>query len=322
MRKFLSQKKNWWVLGVVVILTLLLGRCLRSEKQPTVKEEQTRPESAVATAPVRTPLEVKEAEITILPQVPTVNDDLRLVVAGGGQIVSTRWQKDGVEIADATGTNLSKGNFAKGVVISVAVTGEGFTGESSVQIRNSPPRITAVKFFPATFYHGTDLTAAPVAEDSDADTLRFIYLWSVNGEELSASDSPVLPGDRFRRGVRIALRVSPFDDEEEGAAFQSGEIIVPNAPPIISTAPPASFKSQVYRYQVRAEDTDGDSLTYNLVNPPDGMTINKGTGDIIWPIGEGQYGKHIVRIEIEDEAGAKALQEYAIILSPLEQVKN
>lgn len=303
-------------------MSLLLGRCRGKEKQSTAIEQQGQPEVAVAPAPVGAPLRDGEVKIAILPQTPTVNDDLRLVVAGGAQITSVHWLKDGVEIAEAAGPTLSQGNFAKGAVISVVVNGEGYAGKGTVQIHNSPPRIEAVKFFPATFYHGTDITAAPVAEDADADTVSFRYLWSINGEELLANDSPVLTGDRFRHGDRIALRVTPFDDEEEGAAFQSGEIIVPNAPPIITSTPPASFKSQVYRYQVRAEDADGDSLTYNLVNPPTGMSINKGNGEIVWPIGEGQSGKYIVKIEIEDEAGAKAFQDYAITLSLPEQVKN
>jgi hypothetical protein len=83
-----------------------------------------------------------------------------------------------------------------------------------------------------------------------------------------------------------------------------------------------NFESRVYRYQVKAEDVDGDALAFVLVNAPAGMVIGKETGEIVWQIGEDQTGEHRVRIEVQDEAGAKAFQEYSITISLPMQVIN
>ena len=55
-----------------------------------------------------------------------------------------------------------------------------------------------------------------------------------------------------------------------------------NEPTITSTPITTASVGVIYTYDVNATDSDEDTLTYTLTNPPEGMTINPSTGLISW----------------------------------------
>jgi hypothetical protein len=63
---------------------------------------------------------------------------------------------------------------------------------------------------------------------------------------------------------------------------------------------------------VQAEDLDNDPLTFTLKSGPKGMEIDKDIGLLQWRIQREDKGKHIVEIEVSDDAGAKSLQRYTL----------
>jgi hypothetical protein len=64
-----------------------------------------------------------------------------------------------------------------------------------------------------------------------------------------------------------------------------------------------------------AEDPDGDLITYSLVAPPAGMTIDSKTGMIQWKIGGDQAGNHTIEIVAQDPEGAKTSQKYILAIT-------
>ncbi|MTJ15867.1 MULTISPECIES: DUF4114 domain-containing protein [unclassified Dolichospermum] len=81
------------------------------------------------------------------------------------------------------------------------------------------------------------------------------------------------------------------------------------SPLIISEPVTLTVPDVPYRYQIRATDANGDTLTYTLKNPPDGMAIDE-NGLITW--NPNAIGNNAVAIEVSDGKGGVATQNYSL----------
>ncbi len=112
------------------------------------------------------------------------------------------------------------------------------------------------------------------------------------------------------------MQIIPNDFYEDGPTYTSFAMVVPNAPPVITSQPPQGIESLDYEYQVAASDPDDSSFTYRLEEAPDGMTIDEKTGLIKWDLTEATPGMHTIAIIVSDPDGAEAAQEYTLTLKP------
>ncbi|WP_182864853.1 putative Ig domain-containing protein [Rhodopirellula sp. JC639] len=71
-----------------------------------------------------------------------------------------------------------------------------------------------------------------------------------------------------------------------------------------------------YQYDVQAIDPDLDTLTYALVESPDGMRIDSTNGLIRWNPSADQIGNHDVTVEVSDGNGGVAVQEFVVCVHP------
>jgi RHS repeat-associated protein len=84
-----------------------------------------------------------------------------------------------------------------------------------------------------------------------------------------------------------------------------------NAPPVIKSQPEIEvIGGQKYQYQVKAEDINGDTLTYKLLSAPDGMTINPSTGLVSWTTALDGVGNYQLAIEVSDGRGGITQQDF------------
>lgn len=74
---------------------------------------------------------------------------------------------------------------------------------------------------------------------------------------------------------------------------------------------PVSINAQ-YRYQVRAVDSDGDSLIYQLTQAPAGMQLDPATGLITWVPTAAQVGANEVSVRVEDDHGGVDTQRFVV----------
>ena len=248
----------------------------------------------------------------MLPEYPTAAGDMQVVFTGRGN-VTYRWEKNGQVIAGEEKPFLSSKRFSRGDIITVVVAANGEEGIATTTIGNSPPQVTSVAVSPENICRGVDITATPQAFDADGDPIRYSFRWVINGEELP-EDTPVLKGDRFNSGERLSLKVTPMDDQDSGDEYATQAFTVPNCAPFFVTTPPKSFEGNTYIYGARAEDPDGDAIRYSLVSAPPGMTINSGTGRLVWKVA-GQSGSHDIEIEAKDSNGLSAYQKYTLAIS-------
>ncbi len=83
--------------------------------------------------------------------------------------------------------------------------------------------------------------------------------------------------------------------------------------PYFTTAPRTRADvGQPYAYDAAAEDPDGDTLTYALVQGPAGMTVESATGLVGWTPSPSDRGSHTVVIRAADGLGGSATQRYAL----------
>lgn len=259
--------------------------------------------------------ESEELSVSLLPPSPTVEDDLQAVTRGGSGTFSFRWERNGEEIPGRSEDRLPAHSAKKGDTVAVVVETESGKARASTPILNTPPSVVSVPFADPHVRQGVDIIAKPQGVDVDGDSVSYRYVWSINGSEIVGNDSPVLAGDRFQKGDLIALTVFPSDGEEEGRPINGAEFRVPNAPPFFISSPPLEFRARMYTYAARAEDPDGDTLTYSLESAPVGMTIDNATGDIHWQINARDSGEHRIRIVAQDDEGMRAFQEFNLNLS-------
>ncbi|QDV45478.1 Putative deoxyribonuclease RhsC [Stieleria neptunia] len=98
----------------------------------------------------------------------------------------------------------------------------------------------------------------------------------------------------------------------------------PNSPPEFKSAPiTATVAGSVYEYELRAEDPDGDDLTYRIAAGPDAMSLVPATGTsgptLVWNSSVSDLGLHNVVLEVSDPEGAVGVQDYQLsVLTPIE----
>jgi hypothetical protein len=269
----------------------------------------------------------KISAVRILPENPRSDTPLKAEVLFQGNKTDRlryQWLRDGVPIAGARDRTLPSGKLHRGDFISVRVWlkqpgGEKDQRESEVVlIGNSLPVIKKVSIEPNFPTSGDALEATVASKDWDEDEVSFTCEWLVNGEAVIGAEDTSLASNHFRRGDEVQVVVTPYDRDDAGETRLSPVVVVRNGAPRIVSDPPELSESDVYRYEVRTEDPDGDAIQFSLSGqPPAGMEIEPDTGVVIWPVTvPEQEITYIFEVVAEDPEGAKSIQNITMISTP------
>jgi len=201
-------------------------------------------------------------------------------------------------------------------VQAVAVVGESEVASNVVEIRNTPPALEHVKLVPEFFKSGDNVGVQVEASDADGDPVTVEYQWSVNGEPAGAGstlDAPLSRGDSF------SVRVRAYD----GEAYSQDIVLdreAANLPPMFTQHTDYSLENNLYSYTVKASDPDGDELTYELREGPEGMTIDSRSGLVQWQVPGGFSGTASFTVTASDGSGGKS--EMTLRFSIMEEKKQ
>ncbi len=150
------------------------------------------------------------------------------------------------------------------------------------------------------------------ASDPDAgDTLTFSLNSGPAGLGVSGAGAlQWTPGsaDLGPHGVSVSVRDASNRSDTESftlQVYQPAAVSAANAPPLLGVpADQQLLFDTLLSVTATGSDPDGDSFSFALVNAPAGMSIDAGSGAIVWTPGVAQVGLHDVAVKLSDQHGA------------------
>ncbi|HKW12883.1 MAG TPA: putative Ig domain-containing protein [Candidatus Krumholzibacteria bacterium] len=238
------------------------------------------------------------------------------------EVKSCKWFRNGTEVEGETGTSLAPGRFARDDVITAEVVPQDQSAPvrtAPVRIKNSAPRITAAS---------ADLRSDPSAMifvqvsavDADHDNIALSYQWYRNGRPMSDETGPSVNVRNFQMGDEVYASVTASDGKDSSAPEKSDPIkIGSNAPDITSTPPSTLEAGRRFVYQVQVHAPKPKEVKYQLVDAPEGMTIDE-SGLIEWTMPALDTNSHTyeVAIKVSDPTGGEAVQRFQLSTSALQ----
>lgn len=231
-----------------------------------------------------------------------------------------QWYINGASVTGQTNSTFPVELLRRGQTVSVEVTPsdgkqQGKPARTSVAtVGNTPPKIAMVALSPQAVQPGGKLTAQVEASDHDHDRIDFTYRWYKNDALLKEGDDLVLDTTGLAPRDQIFVEVTARDPETTGNTLRSDSVTLGNTPPTILSTPPVPVTPDHYEYAVRAADSDGDQLLYELETAPAGMAIDRRSGHITWAIPPGNRGIFRVKVVAKDGQGGSAYQEFDLAL--------
>jgi hypothetical protein len=271
----------------------------------------------------RTNLPPAVLSVKILPEMVFKGSELNLIVQGSdpdGDTITYKyqWIKNEQEMAEENKSSLRSDRFQKGDLIQVRVTPSDGKSEGPayltppVKILDSAPVIQEVWVEPKLPFAIDNLKAQVKSSDPDGDFVYYTFQWEKDGKVIPDEKNQVLERGRFKKGDTLSVTVIPDDREIQGEPKRSDPVLISNSPPMITSTPPTSVEGTTYRYTVKANDPDQDSVTFTLKSGPKGMVIDRENGLIQWEIKKENKGTHPIEIEASDPEGARSTQRFTL----------
>ncbi|MCC3595807.1 MULTISPECIES: putative Ig domain-containing protein [unclassified Microcoleus] len=149
---------------------------------------------------------------------------------------------------------------------------------------NQPPKFSGTPDVEAVI--GKAYVYSATAVDPEGDAITYSLLEKPQGMEIDTRTGTVTwnPAAGTLGNHKVTVRA---DDGNGGITDLTYTLSAvsqpPNRPPIFTSTPVVDAAVNTpYRYNSDAADPDSDTLTYNLVLGPDGMTVNPETGLVQW----------------------------------------
>jgi Putative Ig domain len=296
------------IVWIALIFSLILPSC-SSDRQggqgPTasdMKESAVKPGTPAAD---RYALEISPSKV--------VNGSTVNLIVTGFDIRDARidWLLNGAIVESANPTQCRLSDARRGDTLQARALIQGREILSNkVEIVNALPEVAGVRILPEVIKPGDALSVAAEGKDADGDEVTFLYEWTVNGKPAGNKEKIGAP---IKRGDKVCVRVTPCDREGQGRSLVLNKEIQ-NHPPIIQEHGEFDFDGAVYSYQIKASDPDDDALAYSLEGAPDGMTINKTTGLIMWKVPAEFKGDSGVTAVVNDGNGGVARYNLKILI--------
>ena len=291
------------------------------EPEPPARRAKT--DRAVEPAAVaRTNASPEIDEILFEPENPAAGDTLKAVVRATDPDSETLWFRyawtiDGEPVRGGTAevdlSGASRGDSVELTVVASDGVNESEPAQESATLENARPRLVRVEVLPPDeLVAGTPIVVRPEARDPDGDPVSFEYEWTVNNRRRLEK------GARFetkglRRGDTVVVQIVASDGEDESEPFVAPALEVANTPPRIVSKPSKPSGDGVFRYQVAAEDPDGDvGVQFHLEKAPEGMEIDNLSGAIHWTPRRDQAGVHAVSVIADDLQGGRSRQSFEV----------
>ncbi len=152
------------------------------------------------------------------------------------------------------------------------------------------------------------------ATDPDGDVLSFVLTTAPAGMTISATGT-ISWTPSFNQSGQHSVTVIVSDGQlSDSQAFIVLVADTNRAPNITSTPVTTGTENTPYRYPIVASDPDGDALTYELTQAPNGMQIDS-QGVTQWTPSYEQAGDYSIIITVTDTQGASDQQAFTLTIA-------
>ena len=195
---------------------------------------------------------------------------------------------------------------------------DGYGGESELTLnvtvgQNTPPAITSTPV--RTVVSGHNYVSRVTAEDMDNDAISFSLDDAPEGMTVDSNNGGYIRWTPQHTQVGTHDVTLVASDAYGGKQFQSFTVEVSsNQDPLITFMPSDAAKSgRALANRMSALDPDGDSVRFELLSAPDGMSAdNYNNGYIRWTPSNAQVGTHSVVLRAYDSFGGEDVLSYDI----------
>lgn len=301
------------VLVFLAALTVLTG-CSRSDDRNSTPVSQRAPDQAPFSG-IRNVAIVPNPMVRATPLAVLIEKD-----GGEGEASSYRyqWFVNKIAVQDATASSFDTSTLHRGDRIHVVVTRSDVKGDGAslqappVTVPNAPPVIRSVVLEQEVTSAGSRLLAKVDAFDADLDDMSFEFQWLRNDKVVSEGAEPAVVLSDLALNDIVTVEATAYDHDGAGKPFRATPLVVGNNAPKILSVPMMMSSRELYEYAVRAEDPDGDPVSFELEGAPSGMTIDRAAGQVVWRPGVGISGTHHVKVIAADGKGARVWQEFDV----------
>ena len=173
--------------------------------------------------------------------------------------------------------------------------------------RNCPPELGDVRLEPKAPTTGSEVKVVAACGDIDGDSVAMKYKWFVDDKEVPGEEGMKFTLTGVKKGSWVHVQVSTSDGTVEGPWKYSPRYQIVNSLPVVKSTLPAEVPpDRKFSYEIRAEDPDGDVLTYTLVKSPEGMVLSGTT--LTWDVPDEILGKMVkVVVNISDGDGGQTI---------------
>lgn len=252
-------------------------------------------------------------EVSLLPLNPTIQSEISVRILasdknGDPLTYRVKWFVNEKEIGE--GMSLKYEEAKKGDEISAEVT--PFDGKewgktvktNEITIGGLAPRIISLNISPESLFTTTpQVVVSAMVEDPDNDSIKLFVHWLIK-DEVIQDTSNILDLKRYnlKKEDIITGAAFAYDGEFKSDAFPF-ELHIANSAPLFSTRIDSVVASpESLYYQVPIIDPDGDKMTFELLDAPKGVMIDKNTGVIYGSAGDVNTFEVLVRATDTDGA--------------------
>jgi hypothetical protein len=176
------------------------------------------------------------------------------------------------------------------------------TSAQSIDSNAGQIKITKAVFNPE-YMNGRDVlkVVAEAKGPSGSEEIQMKYEWKINSQNAGNGGDNI---SGFKRGDKVSVRITPYTENQTGHPVMLN-LEIENTTPGVFGGKELINDGKTFSYQINAQDPDGDALSYELLSGPEGMTIDRKSGVVNWPVRENNSGSNPVKVKITDGRGGE-----------------
>jgi len=178
---------------------------------------------------------------------------------------------------------------------------KGSTQTQTFEAKRDVPSITKAKLKVESVDNKDNLKVIAEGNTIGNAPVSFRYAWTKNGQPVEGGGDSI---SGFKKGDKIDVKITPYIGELLGQP-RTLSTEIKNSTPKVTEDKKVNFDGTTATYQVKATDPDGDTLTYALMDAPQGMTIDGSRGLISFPVKDDTPASISFKVKISDGNGGE-----------------